>query len=340
MQQRLSIVPPTEQQSFEASRAALSLKLLAEALNQRRPAGVHRLSSAREFVESLHLAESGDHLTSTLVTTKMVNVKGQSKEKLVWAGATGKYAVDEFLRRCPLELPPQLRTQAERFVRGIRKTRGDDRFEFVFGPSGTVDPHFSITEVSDYYMESVTKALPQLGSLRHVTFLLRTGRSSQFLCDHFFSGGADVEVYLQDPHAPFLTNAAVRNIAISIDTLKERWKACSKCRGSLTVYTSIAVATLRGIQIDDRFVALGWLIYERQQENSKRARVGRTAKKGGKEFRVQSESSLLPLLLVEKGHEAFDRVKAMFDGALSKIRGGTRRTPVVQLGVPNTEHLD
>jgi hypothetical protein len=325
--------PPVAPKGIEQERCEQALWLLKKALEAASERTSPRIGMARKLVGSFRVevdASGNPRLNSALVASD-----GRWKEK---SGAPAKHALRLFLAKCPVELPEDLQSPHARFLIDIEKVRGPGNFEFRFGRSGT-RPHGEISGINDYGFEALERLLPKIGKIKHVRLLLRTARSADRLCAHLFSRGLDVEVHLQDPSAGFLTPESRADITSSTRKLERDWDVLARGIGSLRVFHSIPCATMRAIQIDDHFVACGWITYVEETALGKSDRRGFRSKRRLKntpvrDIKIDAVGSLLPFLLLEAGHQWFDTINKMFEACYSNARAVARQ-PVATRGNPS-----
>jgi hypothetical protein len=285
---------------------------------------VQRVEAIQKFVESL--SEESDPTGQSFIKSSLVDRSGRWKDD----AASMKFATADLLSSHPLELPLEHQTPMARFLCGIQKKRGSPYLEFEFKTSGdqAAQALLTVSQPDDYKFSKVRALLPKLGKIKRAQMLLRTGQSAGELCEDLFSRSLDVEIYMQNPKMQFVSARARKLIRSFCSSVEHRWHQVGK--GSLRVYTSIAIASVRAVRIESSCVAVGWLPYTQPLP------VKSQARSNGDAIDISVDTTSLPYVLAESGHPQFDSLNIFFDHCLSIARA-TAPNPVVRCGDPRHE---
>lgn len=280
------------------ARYEVALQRLKEAL-ERKTEGVKGLDGIRHFVNSLELHAEADgepYFTSTKVDDKGNWWDGQ---------APAKHNLSVFLYDVELQLPEPMFRADERYLVGVKKARNRNRFTFLFEEFAR-KPFFGVA--GNYGFATLEGLVETLPEVRSAKLILRTGESAVGLCARLFKRGCHVEVHLQAPDPRFISAQDITQIDETTQKLGRNWKALAGGRGSISVYHSVPIASLRAVLLGNRLLACGWLEYTIKRPESPQ----RTKSRAREEVIIDSAGSLHPTVIVEYGHECWRPLVQMF----------------------------
>jgi hypothetical protein len=283
--------------------------------------GVERWGMIREFARSLLHATDTDGkpcITSTLIakSSRDWDTSALAPEKC--------HAINRYLDRYPVPLPEHFQTRTARFLYRIRKLPSNPSLRFLYRQNGdsAAEPRLAIAGLEDYNMERLVEWISSRNKVERAWLLGRGGSSIMRVCESLFNVGAHVEICLQNPQMPFLPADVKRDIRAFSTKIAQQWDRFK--RGSLRIYTSISVASMRAVKIDADLIAAGWLPYSRSPNPSSRARTRLPNIKANIEY--------MPYVLIERGHDNFEIMEMFFNHCFSLAREGSP-TPAIARGV-------